>query len=1026
MSGGKSGGAQRALDYFGTIAGVACCGPADFISGVVVDNALVWPDAVVWPASRTFVHSRRMGCDGVHVGIQCDQPHGLSQGDSFTTWGFDAADARLNIALGTVTGVNDAWGFQFAAPPGVGAFGVIDFGDGFVSRVQPFTAGPPPSLVRIGPTVYTCIASHQASAANMPGTPGGVAFWRPFRLPLAVNPTLEAEPGAPDGAGAYPVVQLTTESHGEIFIYRGSADQRLDTLLEKTLARYGHPAYRDQVVVVLKRFFFGRESATAPNVSVILGRTPQQSVITGPAAALDSDGQANPLCVLAELLTHPIWGLGLDPAMLDAASWQATADWLLASSAAFYISPLIDQPRAVRDLAADLLDHCDGWLRWTPDGRIEAGHRLHNQPPPAFEPGRDLIDVSDAIDGRDLDWTTGVWDDTANKVTLHYADRDHGWRTRPAIASASWNRAASGRIREQVVEAPHVCRLSQALVLAAWRAKVGSEPGVSGVFEVRAERVAARPGDPVLAVQAATGSGLPMMVTERTWRALPGGRLEVRAESIRGLSAEPVAPLPGASLGTPRPDPAPVSDNYTAPGTAAAGPPAPNDPPTPNYAFLQLPPVLWGGRDFELTLLAGRTSAVTRAYDVHYRFRDAGAFKPLFRVTTFAVAGWLVAPLPLFTDVSGNPVQVDDTHPLRFAVHPLTPPSDLDHVAAPPTADDVADNALLAVIVRNGAPHVFELCSVKGLTAEGGGVHSAALVRGVHDTPQGGDGATPWAGSPSGGDLVFLIHKNELSAVTTDGLAGVAQAGATIALRIAPESAWFAADPGDVYDPVANPSGLARETTYAWGDLFAPTASGWAVSADGNAYNGVAGYTTATVFSATFTAAAGHPSAALASVQLTAWGGGVAVPLLLTTDVAGAAATRLTTRAFSLPASGDWYLQATIRDDHGRVGTAVFPDASSRISIPAAPAGPPNPPTATPPGVAFFWAANSFPVDVTLSCSTPGALCEYSVTALGAPAGAWIQGAAVRMPANRTLHARSFTPGPIRSAEVSWDFRNRG
>jgi hypothetical protein len=1034
--GNKSGGSQRAQDYFGTIAGILCCGPIDFISGVVADNALIWPNVLVWPASRVYVHSKRIGSNGTHVGIQCQDPHGLAVGDHFTTWNFDNADSRLNLQLGTVLTVNDAWGFEFATPSGVGSFGVFDFTEGFISRVAPFAIN---DLTRIGPVVYQCTTNHSASLANMPGTPGGAAYWQQFRLSLSSNPTLEAEPGAPDGSSTYPVAQLTSESHGEIFIYQGTATQTLDTTLEKVLAQYGHPAYRDQVVVVLKNFFFGRESATAPNVSVIAGRTPKQTVITGASAALDADGQANPLCVLAELLTHPIWGLGLDPSTLDATSWQATADWLYGSSGAnqgtFYISPLIDQQQNVRQLVADLLEHCDCWLRWNASGVIEAGHRLHNQAAPTFTNGVNVINYHDAIDGKEIGWGGAPWDDTFNKVTLHYSDRDHVWHTRPAIASAQWNRELTGRIKEQVIEAPHVCRADQALTLAAWRAKVGAEPGVTGQLTIRAETITARPGDPVQVTHDAVSATLPMIITERTWKAPPSGQMDLQVESIRGLSAVPFVPTRSLSLGSPQPKPAGVSDNYIAPGTSGSGAPTANSPVTPNYTFIQLPPVLWGNKDFELTLLAGRTSQVTRAYNVYYRLLDGGTFKNLERVTKFAVAGWVTASFAVFTDGSGNLVDnrdgAHDATQLAFQTWPLTPQADIDHISATPSADAIADNDLLAIIVKHGDPHTYEICTVKALTATGGGAYTAKLVRQVYGTQQGGNGSSSWTGTAGGGDWVFIIYRAELASVTSDSMASQVQNGSAITLRIAPESAWYAEDVGNLYDASLHPSYLTHETTYTWTDLFAPAASSWDLEiltgAHTGAYDHTVTYAGTDQMQITLVASAGQPSVALASVQIVAYGGGVIVPVMTWTNVAGASTQRLTSPTFTLASQGDYYLQATITDTHGRVTTAIYPTnyPTYKITIPAG-GGIPQAPTASPPGVSFYSSGSSFPIAVTLSCSTGGSTCQYSVVPLGNGPGSWTTGTSVNVGANRTLWARSYVAGPVYSAQVSWDFRNRG
>ena len=79
--------------------------------------------------------------------------------------------------------------------------------------------------------------------------------------------------------------------------------------------------------MLLVDFFFGRERTSAPNVEVIVSRKPAQDVLTGTVAAL-SDGQASPLCSLADFFTHPRYALGLSPSNFDSVSWGNAADQL--------------------------------------------------------------------------------------------------------------------------------------------------------------------------------------------------------------------------------------------------------------------------------------------------------------------------------------------------------------------------------------------------------------------------------------------------------------------------------------------------------------------------------------------------------------------------------------------------------------------------------------------------------------------------------------------------------------------------
>ena len=60
----KSSAASQSQDYYGTIAGLVSCGPLDFISGIVIDQSLVWPSAPEWPAGTKYVLSKKLTMPG--------------------------------------------------------------------------------------------------------------------------------------------------------------------------------------------------------------------------------------------------------------------------------------------------------------------------------------------------------------------------------------------------------------------------------------------------------------------------------------------------------------------------------------------------------------------------------------------------------------------------------------------------------------------------------------------------------------------------------------------------------------------------------------------------------------------------------------------------------------------------------------------------------------------------------------------------------------------------------------------------
>ncbi len=980
----KSGSTGSAQDYYGSIAGLVSCGPLDFIAGVVIDDSLVWPNAPEWPAGAVAVGTRKITPLTNQLAIQTADPHGCTAGDHVSLSGFPQEE--MNVAYGRVIGANDAWGLQVSIP-GLAPGATTDYANGWVARVAPIAVN---DLRRTGALVYQAVQAHAALPATAPPNP---AYWRPFRLARTTtgvgNPLLLSENQA--GVSGIPLIKLTVESGGELFVYWGTADQTLDTTQENILAPLGHPPYRDQVVVVLKDFFFGRERATPPNVQIIGGRTPQQAIITGASAQLDAAGQTNPFCILAEWLTHPLWGLGFTPDQLDPASWQAAADWAATHPETLYLSPLIDQSSGVRQLLADLLDHVDGWLRWTNQGKIEAGHWPHDQAPPPFT-AANTIDESTAVEDRELAWSGDGWSGTSNVTTLTYPDAAHGFKRRPVQASSLWNRTAQGQIVVRSIERSHITRGSQALALATRDAQMNAEPSVTGTLTVRAETTQVRPGDPLRVRHAALGLEWLARCTERTLAAPPAARTSLQVASERGWTTQSAYPIP-------------VSP---APG----GPPRPA--PVTHFALWTVPPLLAGGTDFRLGLVAGRTSARTTRLHVWMRQADPAAFYELAQMSRFAVGAIVVEAFPPYFDSSGNAIQDDDSKAVLLRIDPLTPPTDLDSILVVPTADAINDDTLLLVLLRADGSGYPEVCTVKAVIVAAPGQLKVTVRRAGFATGQGGDGSSAW----NPGDGAWLLHRSDLLVLTHAQIPALASAGATMTFRLVPDSDWLQGDVADLYQPGGSNAGLSVESTFVARDLYAPQVRFWSLSRAGALVDFSQPYAPSDILVATLGLT--DPMGGLTSADLAAVAGGSVV----TWPIAGVAATAGGIRNVSISglSVGDWRLVVTVQNRFGRVVTAAWPNGSADalLQIRSATDVSLLPPLAQPAGGSFL----AFPITVVLSSPNPAAAIDYWLTPVGqVPAGspqAYV--GPLTVPPNRTVWTRARLPGPILSEQIAYDF----
>ncbi|MBN8245870.1 MAG: hypothetical protein J0L84_00340, partial [Verrucomicrobia bacterium] len=502
-AGGKGAGAAgKVHDYYASFGAVLCAGPVDGLAGIVFDGRLIWPKADNWKTGTSY-------------------------------------------ALNALAALN-----------------------GMVWR------------------------STAAANTTEPGTPGST--WRRYVLLRSTSTNPQS---------------ISIEGYGQGYLYWGTADQTLDASGEALLAAGGHPAYRRQALFVGKRFLCGRERTSLPNLEFIVMRYPRQSVIYGtpvvsgslvaghwyevrgsgsashggtnyaagnlllatgttwttvsgaPAVhevGMDADWQVNPFAALAEYLTDDTFGLGLPSSSLVAASWETAAAAARTNAAALYLSPLVMKAEDGRAFIQRILDHVDGWLRWTADGQIEAGLWSHAVAPPAWT-AANTIDYHDLVEPAVLDPI--AWQETTNVTVVQYSDRERSYKTRPARVANAWNRQGTGSPRIRTLDRPYILRGAQAFAVATEDAKLAGQPYHEGTLVVRAEKAEAIvPGTLFRLTHDAVGLSIACRCVGKSLAAPPAGTVTLRYQTERGLSVLPyVATTPQGILDAP-PRPSRIAD----------------------------------------------------------------------------------------------------------------------------------------------------------------------------------------------------------------------------------------------------------------------------------------------------------------------------------------------------------------------------------------------------------------------------------------------------------------------------------
>jgi hypothetical protein len=611
MSSGKSG--TQSKDFHGHCAGIVSQGQLDFIWGLLINNELVYPNAALWDSKIYQSGRQTLYTDGnvYKAGAKTDQvPPTFPWSLLATAW----ASGGSGYSIGDK---------------------VVSSGFVFSSLINSNTAVPPAAALSDAnweyvstPTLWTTLSATHFWNAN------SIVAWE-GRLYVTNADTNAQPPSAPwslwkidRSASPNPLKMTVTKNSrfgtnagpGDWYLYWGTGNQVLDVSGEAILTALGHPPYRNRAVIMGKDILFGTMTASPPNVQVLGGRIPVQSLIvnnTGvvgyDSTALDADWQINPWCALAELLTHPVIGLGLPLSWFDATSWQREADRCGANPSLYYISPMITSLRQVSDVVSDLLGYPDAFILWSVVATLIAGHWPHGDAPPAFN-GQNTINQNNIE--TPIAWDSQGWEASYNSVTLMFQDIQAAFNDRPVTAPNLFNLQAIRRVQPLRIDRPHIVRLNQALAWATEAAKLAGDRTRKGELTAKAENIPnVTPGALFLLTDDMLGVSEVQRCTRRT---ISGSntRVKIQHETERGASPQPYSPStlnPSEAQG---PSPAPIL----------------------SYAVAQLPKSL-AGESNSIAVLAGRQNDVTTQVDIWFRQADGAAFQQIGTNSAFAVAG---------------------------------------------------------------------------------------------------------------------------------------------------------------------------------------------------------------------------------------------------------------------------------------------------------------------------------------------------------------------------------------------------
>ena len=578
------------------------------------------------------------------------------------------------------------------------------------------------------------------SSLNYYGTLGGALCWGPLDWLNAVilngnyifgPATLNLTTDVTDLTGSIADPTLLAAG-GYLKLYRGTETQGSDPALA------GHPPYKGTALLVAKHIFFGQDSGTAPNLQIIGGRLPR--VTTAIVAAVDNvvdDGQVNPIAAWAEVLLDER-GAGLDVSQLDAASWLASGHWCAQDQTHrdfSFISPLLTQQSALRDIATQLIDPHGGFCRWTSAGKLACN---------VYEWGVDpggLLTVDARHFTRKPRLNLGDWGSVPTELLVNFTDRDYEYQGNTLLVPNS--RAAQIRQidDQQRIDRPHVRRATQAHKHAVEHLRrIGLAPSTGTLYLRQPFVEGLLVGDKIKVDTDPEpgGAGLSQLVRIDKIEQDRSDEAVVSFTTDNLLPAVPYSPV-----------------------LTAAAPTTPTSPALVNFLAVPLPPRSFGW-PLSVAILATRPAASIVGMEVFFGSSHAGAFDDLSQQYCFACRASLQAAI-IATDTTINLTELDGLSGSEAGLAADTPGGNT-------TA--AQNNTLLVLLATldgsgrialdgNGDP-IMEFISIVDRAYISGATFSYTVLRGRLDTI-----AQAWGA----GTVAWIVPRGNLEEWQPDQLA---------------------------------------------------------------------------------------------------------------------------------------------------------------------------------------------------------------------------------------------------------------
>lgn len=176
------------------------------------------------------------------------------------------------------------------------------------------------------------------------------------------------------------------------------------------------------------QFLWTANTPTPRGVSVIAARYPNALLAVSEASGAGAIGMdANPIEVLYEALTDPVWGMGWPTSRFNTSQWQAAATEVRAptdGAAPIGVSGALREQVDGADVVGDLMDAADALPYINPTTGLVEVTLLRGSGDFVHDPAT-LLEIT-ASNSRDFELLPESWPDTLNEVRINYRRFDGG------------------------------------------------------------------------------------------------------------------------------------------------------------------------------------------------------------------------------------------------------------------------------------------------------------------------------------------------------------------------------------------------------------------------------------------------------------------------------------------------------------------------------------------------------------------------------------------------------------------------